>query len=93
MRKLKLREVKCPLQGHRANKDKAGLDLRPSDSSLMLSHHDSQAIIVSSAMSYGTSPEASVYPHQGDSCLKHMIWSGSSAPRENPVHNRSKHCS
>ena len=79
MRKLKLREIKCPLQGHRANKDKAGRDFRPSDSSLMLSHHDSQAIVVSSAMSYG-SPEASIFPHQGDSCLKHMIWLGSSGP-------------
>ena len=40
VRRVKLREVKCPLQGHRAvnNKDKSGPDLRPSDSRWMLLH-------------------------------------------------------
>lgn len=59
MKKLKLRELKCPPQGHRASRGKAGLDLRPLDSNRMLLCHKSRVIIVSSAMSHGTRPGAS----------------------------------
>lgn len=54
IRKLKLREVKCPLQGHRVVINKDNQD-RPSDSSWVPLHHDSQAITVSSAVSHGPS--------------------------------------
>lgn len=64
MRTLKPREVKCPPQGHRAGKGKAGLDLRLSDLNFMLLHHFGQL---------GPVPVLGIYSRQGDSGLKHAV--------------------